>query len=402
MEELPKPLLTPHDGVPDPIDTPAALAEAIEIMAQGTGPIAVDAERASGYRYSQRAYLIQLRRAGVGTLLIDPLPFEDLCALGEVMDAEWIIHAASQDLPSLNELGLNPKKLFDTELAGRLAGFPKVGLASMVSELLGYELKKTHSAVDWSTRPLPLGWLSYAALDVELLIDLRHVLEAELRKQNKLDWALEEFAALAHAAPPKRRSEPWRRTSGIHQVRTARGLARVRALWEARDELAQRRDVAAGRVLPDSAIVSAAQADPSDEGDLLAIAAFAGRGTRRHARLWLEALSRARALPERDLPGPAAPSDGPPPAHRWADRDPVAAARLTRARSAIAELASAHNLPAENVLTPEVVRRMAWSPPPAINTQNVSAALTTLGARGWQIELTVLALTEALADPPAE
>ncbi len=259
----PLPLLEPRDGTPPPIDTPEGLAEVAERLSQGTGPVAVDAERASGYRYGQRAYLVQMRRAGSGTALIDPLPFDDLGAVDTaIADTEWVLHAASQDLPCLDELGLRPRRLFDTELAGRLAGFERVGLGAMVERVLGYTLEKGHSAADWSTRPLPGAWLTYAALDVELLVDLRDALAEELQSQGKLAWAHEEFAALAASRPPAPRAEPWRRTSGIHRVRSARGLARVRALWEARDELARRRDLAPGRVLPDSAIVAAAQADP--------------------------------------------------------------------------------------------------------------------------------------------
>lgn len=43
--------------------------DAVARLAAGTGPVAVDAERASGYRYSQRAYLIQVFRRGSGSFL---------------------------------------------------------------------------------------------------------------------------------------------------------------------------------------------------------------------------------------------------------------------------------------------------------------------------------------------
>ncbi len=188
--------------------------------------MALDAERASGYRYSQRAYLVQLRRGGAGTALIDPLPLPDLKALdAAIAEAEWVLHAASQDLPCLAELGLRPRRLFDTELAARLAGFERVGLAALTEQLLGFSLEKHHSAADWSSRPLPESWLTYAALDVELLTDLRDALDAELTRQGKSEWAAEEFAALVRtgARPPRVRAEPWRRTSGIHRVRGRAG-----------------------------------------------------------------------------------------------------------------------------------------------------------------------------------
>jgi ribonuclease D len=395
----PQALLEPRDGTPPPIDTPQGLAEVAERLRQGSGPVAIDAERASGYRYGQRAYLVQLRRKGAGTALIDPLPFDDLDVLdAAIADVEWVLHAASQDLPCLDELGLRPRRLFDTELAGRLAGFERVGLGAMVERVLHYTLEKGHSAADWSTRPLPAAWLTYAALDVELLVELRDALDEELRAQGKLGWAEEEFAALAASRPPGPRPEPWRRTSGIHRVRTARGLSRVRALWTARDELARRRDLAPGRVLPDSAIVSAAQADPADERALLALPVFSGRATRRLASTWLSALQEARELPDAALPSTAGAGDGPPPAHRWADRDPAAAARLVRARQAVTALAAEYTLPTENLLAPDSVRRLSWSPPQPLDLDSVETALRSFGARPWQIELTAEPLTKALAD----
>src|SRR4030095_12945005 len=111
-------------------------------------------------------------------------------------EGEWVLHAASQDLACLAELGMKPRRLFDTELAARLAGFERVGLAALTEQLLGFTLEKHHSAADWSTRPLPQAWLSYAALDVELLVELRDALAAELIAQGKDEWAAEEFAAL--------------------------------------------------------------------------------------------------------------------------------------------------------------------------------------------------------------
>src|SRR6185369_5094487 len=319
------PLVAPREGTPAPIVDAAGLQRSVEALAGGVGPIAVDAERASGYRYSSRAYLVQLRREGSGSVLLDPLPFGDLTGLAAaIADAEWVLHAASQDLPCLAEIGLHPKQLFDTELAARLCGFERVGLAALTESLLGYTLEKHHSAADWSTRPLPASWLTYAALDVELLLDLRVLLGKELERQGKTEWANQEFAALVASAgePPRVRPDPWRRTSGIHRVRGARAQSRVRALWYARDGVAARRDTAPGRVLPDSAIVAAAEQDPKDERALLVIPGFGGRSVRRLARVWLDALDEARALPDDALPVNQ-PVEGPPPPHRWAERDPV-------------------------------------------------------------------------------
>ena len=393
-------LTAPRDGTPEPIVTLPALRELAERIAGGRGPVALDAERASGYRYTQRAYLIQVRRDGAGTALIDPMPFTDLSPLAEAIgDTEWVLHAASQDLPCLTELGLRPTRLFDTELAARLAGFERVGLATLTETLLGFTLEKHHSAADWSARPLPPAWLAYAALDVELLLQLREILVAVLAEQGKTEWARQEFAALAASAgaPPKLRPDPWRRTSGIHRVRGARALSRVRALWYARDTIAARRDTSPGRVLGDAAIIAAAETDPVDEAGLLALTGFGGRSVRRLAPVWLEALAKARVLTDAELP--VAPvTEGPPPPHRWAERDPVAAARLVRCRAVVVGQAGAHGVPPENLLAPDLVRRLAWTPPEPVSEVTVTAALSAMGARSWQIELTGPGLAQALVD----
>ncbi|HEX8781140.1 MAG TPA: ribonuclease D, partial [Nocardioides sp.] len=221
----PAPLLTLRDGLPPVVDTPAALAEACEALAAAGGPVAIDAERASGYRYSARAYLIQLRREGAGTWLVDPIPFGTLEPLQEALaGTEWILHAATQDLPCLREVGLEPAALFDTELAGRLLGYPRVGLATLVETVLGQRMRKEHSAADWSTRPLPKAWLDYAALDVEVLLELREALGAELDAAGKREWARQEFEHLVTAVPSGPRQDPWRRTSGMHRARGRRAL----------------------------------------------------------------------------------------------------------------------------------------------------------------------------------
>ncbi|MFU8871400.1 ribonuclease D [Micromonospora sp. SL4-19] len=399
----PVPLTAPREGTPAPVATPSELDEVVARFAAGAGPVALDAERASGYRYSQRAYLVQLRRSGSGTALIDPLPLPDLSALDAVIaEAEWVLHAASQDLACLAEVGLRPRRLFDTELAARLAGFERVGLAALTEQLLGYTLEKHHSAADWSSRPLPESWLTYAALDVEMLVDLRDALDEELCRQGKSEWAAEEFAALVRngARPPRVRAEPWRRTSGIHRVRGARAQARVRSLWYARDQIAARRDAAPGRVLPDSAIVAAAELDPKDEKTLLTLPGFGGRSVRRLARTWLAALDDARQLPDDALPVTPV-VEGPPPPHRWAERDPVAAARLARCREVVVGTAGAHTLPPENLIAPDSVRRLAWQPPEEITDDTVAETLRGFGAREWQVGLLLPALTQALTLPVA-
>ncbi|MEU6295256.1 ribonuclease D [Streptomyces erythrochromogenes] len=395
---VPIPLLEPREGIPPVVADADALAEVVAAFAAGTGPVAVDAERASGYRYGQRAYLVQLRREGAGSALIDPVGCPDLSALGEALSGtEWILHAATQDLPCLREIGMVPTSLFDTELAGRLAGFPRVGLGAMVESVLGYALEKGHSAVDWSTRPLPEPWLRYAALDVELLVDLRDALEKELDRQGKLEWAHQEFDAIAAAPPAPPRKDPWRRTSGMHKVRRRRQMAVVRELWESRDRIAQRRDVSPGKVLGDAAIVEAALALPTNVHTLSALPGYGQRMGRRQLDQWMAAVDRAKALPESELPQPGATPAGPPPPRSWADKDPAAAARLAAARTGVSALAEQLNLPQENLITPDTVRRLCWEPPQRPEADAVAQALALHGARPWQIEQVTPVLVTALA-----
>ncbi len=319
-EPTPLPPLELRDGLPRVTETQDDLDRVVRDLMAGTGPIAVDTERASGYRYGQRAYLIQIRREGSGSSLIDPHALPGVPGLAEALSGpEWILHAASQDLPCLAELGLAPTTLFDTELAGRLLGMPRVGLGPMVEDVLGVTLAKGHGAADWSRRPLPEDWLEYAALDVEVLIELRTELRARLEEAGKLEWAEQEFAAVRDAPPPPPRVDPWRRTSGIHKLRSRRALAIVEHLWVARDRIGQEVDTAPGRLLPDSSIVAAAAALPRDLSALQATKAFHGRGATRYQRAWAAALRDAWAVPEKDLParGPqgrrpaAAPIVGP-------------------------------------------------------------------------------------------
>lgn len=381
-------------------DRAAFLAAAAQLAA-GTGPAAVDVERASGFRYSQRAYLIQVYRRGAGVFLFDPPAIGDLTALQQAIgDTEWVLHAASQDLPSLREAHLTPPSIFDTELAARLLGHERVGLGAVVEEALGITLAKAHSAADWSTRPLPPSWLEYAALDVLHLIDVRDALAAELIDQDKVEIARQEFEAVRTrpARPP--REEPWRRLSGLHTVRGRRALAIARALWTAREEYAQAEDIAPGRLVPDRSLVAAVRADPATKQDLARVKDFNGRASRTQLDRWWAAIDAGRA--EQDLPAERVPSDTLPPPRAWTDRNPEADARLKSTRPRMEELAEELRMPLENLLTPDTLRRVAWKPPQPADAAAIGAMLAEHGARPWQIELTAPLIADAFATPVAE
>lgn len=365
-------------------------------LADGTGPVAVDVERASGFRYSQRAYLVQVFRRGAGVFLFDPPEIGDFTPLqAAIGDVEWVFHAASQDLPSLREIGLEPASIFDTELASRLLGHDRVGLGAVVEETLGIVLKKEHSASDWSTRPLPDSWLDYAALDVLHLIDVQEVLTAELEEQGKTEFAAEEFAATLSRLPKPPREDPWRRLSGLHQVRGSRNLAVARELWRAREAYAQEQDVSPGRLVPDRSLVAAVLGNPQSKSALAGIKDFQGRASRTQIDRWWQAIVDGRASEE--LPRERVPSDTLPPPRAWSDRNPEADARLKAARPVVEATAEELGMPTENLLTPEYLRRVAWDLP-GTTAEEIAAALAALGARPWQIAQTAQKIADAFVE----
>jgi ribonuclease D len=398
-------LATPAEGIPPVIDTPDALAGARAALAAGSGPLAVDTERAQGYRYSAKAYLIQLRRQGSGTHLIDPVAFEQGQARADFHDLaddlaeiEWILHAANQDLPCLAEVHLLPHQLFDSELAARLLNLPRVNLNALMEQALGVTLLKEHSAADWSRRPFPDDWLAYAALDVERLVDLREWLLERLDEADKLDWARQEFRYLAeHASDPVTpRRDPWRRTSGLHVVRTPVGLAVVRELWTARELLAAQLDRAPGRVLPDRAMTElAVEFEKSGaphtftRADLRKVTGYTNRLAIRHEAEWLDAANRAVQLPKSELPPRTQAADGPPPPRSWERRWPSSFERYNRIRPLLIDFAETLDVPVENLLSPDHLRRLLWDSPDHTDAAAVDARLAQLGARAWQRELVV-------------
>lgn len=361
---------------------PGDVSDYAQTLASGSGPIAIDAERASGFRYSQRAYLIQLKRTGADIALIDPIAVPDLTELAMAMqDVEWILHAATQDLPCLFELGLRPTALFDTELAGRLLGRERVSLAALVEEELGVCLTKGHGAADWSKRPISEAQRRYAALDVEYLIELREHLVAALDADQKAHIAQQEFNALLDFEPRERGPDPWRRLSGVHRLKSAEQLGRARALWFERDRLAIEQDLAPGRILRDAdlvALAAALDATPDEP--------------------WKRALRAAAPLSPAEIA--AKPAGKLPPTKSWADRNPEAGARWAIARPSLVALGEHMHMPVENLMTPELVRRVLWEPPdPSLTVRD---ALQSGGARPWQIDAVAPILEEAIRTAASE
>lgn len=396
----------------------------IEELKTGAGPLAVDAERASGYRYNSHAYLFQFYRRGSRIFLIDPSELrghnEVIEEFNKAFQADlWLIHASTQDLPCIREFGLRPMRLFDTELGARLAGFPRVGLGPLAEELLGFTLAKEHSAVDWSIRPLHPEWRAYAALDVDVLIDIYDGVSAALNAQGKNVIAEEEFASILDAPPPAPRRDPWRRTSGMHKVKGRRALALVRELWMTRDEIAREIDIAPGRLFPDLAIADLAvvasqitvEQFRSTGAQMIRNLPSARRKGSEHLGKFHEAILRALELADRDLPPMRSATDSLPPVKVWREKAPLAYARLTHARFHLQSLSHEIKIPLENLISPESVRRLIWvSEKRSFDLDSAKAFLLELGVRQWQVDLAseiiVRALDESepliVKDEPAE
>ncbi|MFC5338268.1 HRDC domain-containing protein [Leucobacter denitrificans] len=373
------------------------LHDASRRIAQGEGPFGVDTERASGYRYSNRAYLVQVYRRGAGTFLFDPTGISDFSPLASALTGdEWVLHAADQDLPSLREIGLDPQALFDTELGSRLLGLERVGLGYVTAELLDVTLEKAHSAADWSTRPLPEPWLEYAALDVALLPDLRDAVKHALEEQGKLDYAFQEFDAVLRKAPKPKPEDPWRKVAG-NKLRSPRQLAMVRELWTARDTLAKSKDIAPGRLIPDASIVAAVLANPRSPEDLASLKTFRGRASRTELNRWWKAILRGKTTAQ--LPGPPTRAPNTMPNHRaWPQRFPDAAERLSELRAVATAESERQHIPTENLIPPSVLRGLAWEPPAIATPEAVAERLSELGARPWQIGIVAPILCTVFVD----
>lgn len=396
-------LLQPRDGTPPLLSTPTEFEAAAEVLANGTGPFAIDTERASGFRYDDRAFLIQIRRRGSGTVLLDPESFrpELTRALGPVINnQEWIIHAAATDLPSLAWLDLHPGMLFDTELAGRLAGFEHVNLAAMVEQIFELHLLKGHGAEDWSKRPLPESWLTYAALDVEMLLGLADVMAEILDSQGKLAWAEQEFryimSQFAEVSEPA--ATTWTDLKGISTLKRPDQLAVARELWMERDSFASSRDLAPGKILPNKVIVEVARTLPRSPADLARTKGFPGRNPAAVKR-WFRVVMRALKSAKNTWPTPLPRKDGIPDRRMWSTYYPEEYEVLQEVRSSIDDLGADLAIPGENLLQPATLRTMVWM---AVHTQEIGdpeslfEALADYEARPWQIEQVGALLSNAL------
>ena len=396
----PKLIAQPRGGIPAVIDTQHDLERAVRNLKTGTAPVALDVERAQGFRYGSDPYLVQIRREDVGTFLIDTHALPDLSALQPGLEDVWLLHDCLQDLPNLRQVGLRPSSLFDTEIAARLVGLQRFGLAAVAEQVLGLGLVKDHQASDWSVRPLPKEWLPYAALDVELLTELYYRLSKKLDQMGRWEWAQQEFSYSLSVPPAATKPDRWRSVPGSGKIRSRRGLGVLKALWETRESIARRIDLSPGRLVRNAALIRAAAAPPKNRRALMSINEFRSPVAKQYMNEWMHALASVNAMAEDELPPknrPVQPGSIPEP-RQWNRIDESAAARLGTVRAAVASVASRLDLAPEVVLAPQVQRYLAWAPldPSRPSGDEVEERMVFRGARDWQIDLTLDPICDAL------
>ncbi|WP_116438034.1 HRDC domain-containing protein [Gardnerella vaginalis] len=456
MNKEPKLLKEPREGVPEVIDTLEAYKEYCNLLASGSGSLAADAERASGFRYGHEDWLIQFKRKGAGIGLLDPI------ALGKlgvdwhefneaVGDAPWIIHDSMQDLPGFFDIGLRPRALFDTEIAAKLLGRKRFGLSSVTEYYLGLTLAKEHSAADWSYRPLPRDWRNYAALDVELLIELEEVMSGELKKQGKISWANQEFAHLLSKGAQKKapHPNPWLRISHISVLMHDKiGLMIAKELWQKRDELARQYDIAPTLLLSDAAIIEAGKRKPSNSREFRSIRILNER-VRIHTgseqdkmferyapiqrkikpNVWKnvieDAINRAKSgevaiidyaqssndeddcgcsnessLIAKNVQDAQESQDvqesqaAPRSMKYWREHHPKRYERLQNVKRSLIKISEDTHTPSEVIIKPQIIRNLCWQDD--VEHINVKEFLDEQGARMWQSDLIAESVTRAI------
>ena len=393
------PLVEPRDGLPPLCESPDQFHEALARLEAGNGPLAIDTERASGIRYGNRAFLVQIRRAGCGTVLFDAE--QHRTELGEILkpllnSTTWILHAAVSDLPSLQNFGWFPTRLFDTEVAGRLAGFDRVNLAAMVEKVLGLHLAKGLAQSDWSRRPIPAAWLTYAALDVEVLLELADSMAAILTADGKTAWAEQEFEHIRLQARQPQAESTWQDMKGISVLTRPPQLAVAQALWTTREAIALRKDLSPGRVLRNRVLLDVARTLPTSPVELAKIPGFPkNKGA---AYRWFRVVSQALHTPREQWPQPS-PQVFDPQSRSWTKHDKAAAAALSDAKNIVAEIASRYHVPESYVLPTAIIKKAVWSTRVAKNImskEQLQDLLAQQAVRPWQRGLVLEPLAAVL------
>ena len=218
-------------------------------------------------------------------VLVDPLVV-DFAPFAKILNgpAVCVLHAGVQDLEVLDlACGTVPNAVFDTQIAAGFLGVSSGSLASLLDKYLGINLTKGDRLTDWLRRPLTDNQLSYAAGDVDNLLQLTDLLTAELNELGRLGWAQQESEIMR--MKPRNRRAPEEAVARIKEARSLKSkqarVATAVAAW--RERKAAELDVPVRQVLPDMAVVTIAQKAPTTQKQLLDLRGVDGRHVRNGA-----------------------------------------------------------------------------------------------------------------------
>src|SRR5512138_1427597 len=281
------------------VDKPNLLKQMVADLA-GQTRLAVDTESNSLHAYREQVCLIQFSTRKID-YVVDPLALDDLSSLGPIFSnpkTEKIFHAAEYDLICLSrDFGFEFANLFDTMHAARVLGYQFVGLDNLLAEKFNFEMDKRHQKADWAMRPLTPAQIDYARLDTHFLFDLRDVLEAELKEQERLQVAREDFVRACDVGLPEKRANgtSWKRFSTRKDI-SQRELTILSELCITRDQIAERMNRPVFKVISDALLIDIARNLPEKDVDL------GGLGlSPKQIRLWgneiLESVKRGTVAP---------------------------------------------------------------------------------------------------------
>ncbi len=272
----------------------------------GCGAIGIDTEADSLHHYTEKVCLIQLTAFRGASWLIDPLALRDLSPLAPILaDAAVlkVLHGGDNDVTSMRrDFGFTFRTMFDTSIAARLLGDTELGLQAMVRNELGIELSKGSQRDDWSKRPLTPKQEAYALADVAHLMELAARLTARLADAERTEWAREEFAALASLQPNAKRNGPdeFRRIKGSAKL-SRRQQAVLREIYIWREERAAAADRPPFKIVGPEVLLALAERSTTTIDDVASALASYPRQTG-EVEVVFEAIERARALPDDELP----------------------------------------------------------------------------------------------------
>jgi len=372
------------------VDTGPELAAFITAVRRESR-VGVDTEAASFHRYRDRIYLLQVSSPSQ-TALIDPVAIAkpDLGPVGAMLadpQLEKTFHDADYDLRVLDrDYGFRAVRLFDTRIAAQLAGEPAIGLAALLEKHVGVKLDKEHQKADWSIRPLTPPMLAYAAADTRYLLALRDALEQRLTALERLTWAVEEFKQLESlrwtGVAAGSDDDGYLRLKGAKGL-APRSLAALRLLHRWRDTVAAREDKAPFRIIGNDSLIAVSRALPAARPDLGRIRELPSSLARRHGDALLDAVGRARALHDSELPRL---ERRPRP-----QKDPGFDGRMERVKAVRNRIATELGLEAGVLCGRTTLEAVVRARP------TNRAALEQVGeVRRWQIEVLGDALLEAL------